>query len=147
MRDSRIGSFGVLALLFSTLIKIAAVHSLLVSGTLAPLLVFPALSRFSMVLAAYRSTYARPTGGLAKPFLEHMTSASLYSASIQALATVLLFIPRIAAPLVLIALAVPAIVRRLSTHRIGGITGDVLGAINEMGEVALLAVAACLSTH
>lgn len=146
MRDSRIGSFGVLSLVFAALLKTAAVYSLLSAAHLLPLLVVPVLSRAGMAAAAFRSRYARSSGGMAKPFLEHMTRAELVTASIIALAAAVLFTPRAAVLLVPAAAAVAAFVRRLSYRRIGGVTGDVLGATNEIGEVVLYSLAACCYT-
>jgi adenosylcobinamide-GDP ribazoletransferase len=142
MKDSRSGAFGVLALIFAMASKIASVHAL-VSGTyLAPLIIAPVFSRFAMAAAAYGSTYAR-SEGLGKPFLEHMRKEHLIlaaifttlAASATGLSSLLYFVP---------VLGTVFFLKSLSAKLLGGITGDVLGTVNEVNETIVLVIAACL---
>jgi len=50
----------------------------------AALLVMPAISRWSMVLMAYFSPYARSEGGTGKDFVESVSTLSLFIAAIFA---------------------------------------------------------------
>jgi adenosylcobinamide-GDP ribazoletransferase len=144
MKDSRTGAFGAIALFLALFFKSAAFYTLILHARWAPLLLVPALSRYAMILAAYGSPYARAEGGLGKPFLEHMTAHELIIASGLAIA-ITLSLARLYTPLYLASLLlIVAILRRSTRHWLGGITGDVLGAVNELSEVALLSLAACL---
>ena len=64
MKDSRVGAFGVLALILVLLLKFAFFLAGGEQGWRAELVLFPVLSRWGMVYLAYLSPYARPEGGL-----------------------------------------------------------------------------------
>ena len=144
MKDSRIGAFGALALVFLILFKAASIYLVLQHGLTRVLLVVPVLSRTGMVLAAFKAPYARKEGGLGKPFLEHMTARHLLTACLTAGALLLILTPRQAVPLALGATVLAFAVKGAATRALGGITGDVLGAVNELGEAVLFFIAACL---
>ena len=147
MKDSRTGAFGALALFLALIFKVAAFNTFILQASWAPFLFVPALSRYAMALAAYKSPYARAEGGLGKPFLEHITNRELLISSGFALA-ITLALARFYSPLYLLCLVIIVSLLRRSTRRaLGGITGDVLGAVNELVEVALFTLAACLPPH
>ena len=143
MKDSRSGAFGVLALIVAVSFKIASVHALLVAGYLTPLLLAPVFSRFAMAAAAYGSSYARKEG-LGKPFVEqmrvgHLATAALFTAAASLPAgiySVLYFVP---------VLGCAFFFKMLSGKYLGGMTGDVLGAVNETGEIIVLVLGACVA--
>lgn len=145
MKDSRTGAFGAAAITLALILKTAALHAIISDARWLPLLVIPSLSRFAMVVAAFKGSYARPAGGLGKSFLEHMTLKHLVAAIF--LSIFLSFIP--APGFALFAfptlLATVALLRYLTSRWLGGITGDVLGAVNEITEILLLSLAASLS--
>lgn len=142
MKDSHIGSFGVLALVLAISFKIAAILGLLMAGRLEPLLLAPVFGRFSIVATAYGSTSARKDG-LGKAFLENMGTRHLLCAALfTALAAV---IPGPRYLVYLLPVLGLVLFIRLITHRlIGGITGDVLGAVSETTEIVVLFLGACL---
>ncbi len=139
MRDPRVGSFAVTGLVLVLLLKAAALFSLGVGSTGAlGLLLAPVWARWWILLAA-RWPPAR-ADGLGSSFATALTPRLLGYA--------------IALPLVLLGIAVPfdwrslvAVVLsgltclgvlRLAQARIGGVTGDVFGAVVELAEVVLL---------
>lgn len=144
MKDSHIGTFGALALMLAVAFKLAAIHQIIVNSSWAALFLVPAFSRFGMVLLAHGSPYARPSGGLAKHFLEAMASRDLAIAGILLMLFSLLFSLKLSLIFIVATISSVTAMKRISTKSLGGITGDVLGATNEIIEVILFATAACL---
>jgi len=146
MKDSRTGSFGAAALCLVLLLKCTALFSLLETENWSILFMAPVFSRTAMVVAAYGSPYARREGGLGESFLTRMTAADLLRASCIAAGLSFPISTPAAAVLMVTAAVVAWTVKRLSLRMLGGITGDVLGAVNEITE-ALLLVAGAILVH
>lgn len=142
MRDSRIGSYGVLALVLAVAIRasaIAAFAAVPLTGLLA-LVAAGTLSRAVMPLAMRLTPPARADGlghGAGKPSPTTVGTALL----LAALAAALCLPPAAAAMAFLVAIAVAFLGCSLAENRIGGYTGDVLGAIQQAVEVAVLLTA------
>lgn len=147
MKDSRTGSFGAAALCLVLLLKSASFFSLLTLQAWPAILMAPTLARYAQVVAAYGSIYARKEGGLGKSFLEHMKTSDLLTATAIAAAVSVVASISYAAPLLIAAVVCALAFKRMAHAMLGGITGDVLGAINEITETVLLALAATLATH
>ncbi|MBA3908721.1 MAG: adenosylcobinamide-GDP ribazoletransferase [Rhodobacter sp.] len=141
MKDSRIGSYGMLALLLVTLARWSALVAILSIGAhWAALITAGAVSRAPMAVIMSTLPNARGAG------LSHATGqpdqrTALIGAAL-ALATAVIFTGQLAIPmLALVALATGLLA--LSAHRrIGGQTGDILGASQQLAEAACLAVLA-----
>lgn len=145
MKDSRTGSFGAAALSLILLLKSASIFSLLTHQAWPVVFMSPVFSRFAMVLAAHGSPYARKEGGLGESFLTHMTLNDLLkAAAISAVLSLPVSIPQ-AAILMPAAIAAAWTVKAIAIRMLGGITGDVLGAINEITEAVILAAGAILT--
>lgn len=145
MRDSRIGAYGVLALCFSVLLRVAALASILGrSVTLAALaLVFAgALSRVAGLAPMLWLSPARLDGlgaTVAAPLRETWLRACLIAAALG-------LAPWLAgagagqiALAIVAAFAAAALIAKLAKKEIGGYTGDVLGAAQQLAEIAILA--------
>jgi adenosylcobinamide-GDP ribazoletransferase len=101
----------------------------------------PVVGRWAMVVGAFHVTYARSEGGLAQPFLAHLSWRHLCVATVTAgLVLTLMLGPWPAFCCLLIGMALV----RLSTawfHRMfGGVTGDLLGATNEVAEILFILI-------
>lgn len=139
MRDPRIGALGATGLVLALLLRYAGLMALPQGLRLPVLLAMPALGRWAMVVGSYRAVYARAEGGLAHPFLAYLSARHVV------VATLLVTLPCLwlLGPLVTAcAIGLAAIIGRTGTawmrRRLGGVTGDTLGAANEVTEIAFL---------
>ena len=139
MKDSRVGSYGVLALVLVVLARWSALTALLVfGGHWAALVATGALSRAPMALVMALLPNARGEG------LSHATGRPSQTAALVALglATALaaLLVGWTALPMAAAALGAGVLLSVSALRRIGGQTGDILGASQQLAEVACLAV-------
>jgi len=151
MRDSRTGVYGVLALVFSVLARVAALAAIVdgagVTAAMAALVAAGAVSRVLPVALLHRLDPARADGRSAEA--GRPSTASLREAAGWGLlAATLTLIPVLgtAAFLAVIvgALVVYPVVETLSSRALGGQTGDAAGAAQQMGEIASLVVSAAM---
>ena len=144
MRDSRIGTYGVCALIVSFILRVAALASLAEPGLVAAVLV-AAHAAARAPIAAFMSLIppARPDGLSANAGSAPQSSAAM-SALLGFLALVfgLGFGPGVIAAILLCAGF--GFMAWLCNRQIGGQTGDVLGALEQVGEVAVMLVAAAM---
>lgn len=143
MRDSRVGTFGVTGLVSLLLMKLAALVALSAGGRVWVLLLFPCLSRWVMVMVMQVFPYVRRQG-IGTAFLEgNGRIPTVMGLVITVLATL-----AIAGPFGLALLggasAVGWLVGAWASKLLGGVTGDVYGAVNELTEASVLALAAVL---
>jgi len=138
MKDSRVGAFGVISLIVALVLKFSLFLSLAGAGGTRPLLLFPVISRWGMVLLAYLSPYARVEGGLGQAMTLGVSRGVVAYASLSAGA--LSFACFDVKGLVLFGVAGLGVWlgSLYFQRRLGGITGDVLGATNEVLEVLVL---------
>ena len=136
MRDSRIGTYGALALIFLILGKFITLTELGSEHIWRWLIVAHVAARWTVLPLCKWLPYARPEGQ-GKLVAKQITSTALLIGSLTFLLTLLLFPWRTA----LIALAMTIVVTFLSglyyKRRLGGITGDCLGATNQITELLL----------
>jgi adenosylcobinamide-GDP ribazoletransferase len=139
MRDPRIGAIGATGLFLSLILRYAALLSVPETLRLPILLCMPAMGRWAMVVGAYGARYARTEGGLAAPFLTHLSARHVLGATIVVLSLLVWAFGGMAA---LAALSTGGLVSRLATRfyqrMFGGVTGDTLGATNELIEVSFV---------
>jgi adenosylcobinamide-GDP ribazoletransferase len=134
MRDSRIGSFGVIALIFVVILGVGALSELPSGAPLAAIFLLIAVaSRLAMLAALDMLPPARSeglgqgaNGGPTGAWLPGLLLAAVFSLAAGAVALAVL--PAI----VLVAL----IVMRTAKRNLGGQTGDVLGAVQLLAETA-----------
>jgi adenosylcobinamide-GDP ribazoletransferase len=141
MRDSRLGSFGAVALLLSVIVRVAAIAALVrPEAAVAWLVAAGMLGRAVMVLPMLLLRPARSEGMGAS--MGRLRVGSAAAGLAMAVAGSLALLPvRPAAAAVALSVAVSLGVARLAARQIGGYTGDVLGACEMVTECVVLSVA------
>jgi adenosylcobinamide-GDP ribazoletransferase len=134
MSDTKVGAFGIVGAILLLLLKYASLSS---APILPALLLMPTLSRWAMVSIIFTFPYAKRSGmGLA--FKQGATWQRLAIATtialIVAVAVLKLWGLVLMTALWLIAFGIAGYFR----SRLGGLTGDNYGAINELAEVLVL---------
>lgn len=139
MRDGAVGAFGAAALVLVLALKLRSLDALPDATRAAALLHAPMLARWSMVVLAFGSHPARGEGlGYAM-----VTSVKFREFGIATVGALWLMLAGTAARGLVAILVVATVTigcRILAHARLGGITGDLLGAICELNEALVLAV-------
>ncbi|MFA5275490.1 MAG: adenosylcobinamide-GDP ribazoletransferase [Candidatus Omnitrophota bacterium] len=143
MRDPHIGVMGVLSIISVMFLKIALLFS--ITGVLRfdILILMCVLSRWSVVLQMFFFPYARKEGKAGK-FIQGM-NLKIFILSTVITVLIAFFILNARGLILLFIIGLSAyIAAKIASHKIGGITGDTLGATIELMEItALLTV--CLA--
>lgn len=135
MKDSRLGTMGLMAIVAGLSIKWAGIAGLDANRPLL-LIIVPAFARAGMLFGMRYLPYGRPDGGTAADFFKHALKPSAFWAlSIPVLLSVLL--GRQAIGLIICFAAITAGLIRYYNKRLGCITGDMLGAMTEILESGL----------
>lgn len=138
MKDSRLGAFGAVSLFLALLLKFAFFLAWTEKGPAPALILYPALSRWGMVFLAYLSPYARPEGGLGQAMTTGVTTRVLAGATLGAAVLALLTFKGCGLLLLAVAAAAVWLLSIYFQKKLGGVTGDVLGAANEVLEILVL---------
>ena len=139
MKEPCTGSFGAVSIVLVLIGKFAALWAILSIGHLSAIIPALVLSRWAMSVAAYDSGYPRESG-TGKAFIGKLTLQSYLVSTAAAFAIALLFSGKDALILIAAAAAIALALKALSYRKIGGVTGDVLGAVNEVAELVLLSL-------
>jgi len=137
MKDSRVGSYGVIAISMTLLIKFIALCNFEVSWVPLLLITGHAFSRYCSVLVMAAMDYVREDAlSKSKPLATKLSSPSLMVASFFGLGSLCLlpWLPAIAGATAGLAITL-WLGRKLKTW-LGGYTGDCLGAAQQLSEVA-----------
>lgn len=136
MKEPNSGPAGVTAIGAVLLLKFGAVATLFGGGGWVGLLIAPTLARTAVPLLLLSTRYIRPAG-LGQALSDHMPRRETRGAAIAALAVPLLLgWPGLVASLTCLLSVILS--RKLCVDRIGGVTGDTLGAAIELTEVMVL---------
>ena len=141
MKDSRIGSFGVLALVAVLLAKFIFFLRLINSGTFVWVVLISGVSRALLVTLLVGLPYARPEPGMGQPFVAGVSFKRLLYANLFLLPAIFYF-GVIGLALWLVGWAAIMLLKTRFKKTFGGITGDLLGASNELLETLLLLLCA-----
>lgn len=143
MKDSRVGAHAVIALGGLFILKYGLLVEVASHKAWGVLVIMPALGRFTMGIGTALFPYARPEG-LGKGFAEYFTRLDLAVTLIYSGAAAVFFLGWQG---ILITAAVGIwgyVFSKFVTGRIGGLTGDVYGALSELSEVIVLLCAIIL---
>ncbi len=151
MRDSRIGSYGVIALVLAFLIRWSALAHIAAAASIWPLagvmIATASLSRTAMVLTLRALPAARADGRSAEAGRPgRSTLAQAAGIALIIFVAVLWPVASLSgmAVIVLTGLAASLAVAALSRRLIGGQTGDVCGSVQVLAEAAMLVAASAL---
>jgi adenosylcobinamide-GDP ribazoletransferase len=137
MRDPRAGSYGVVAVILLLALKIAALVSLPLAIRPYALVLAPCLGRWAIVLSTGAFAYARPDG-MGRDFKEAIRLRHVVVAGLTALlAAAILAGPQGVLTWTAGSLAVLVAGQWISA-RLGGLSGDIYGAVCESIETATL---------
>lgn len=133
MKDPHLGASGALLLMLQLLLKWSLLAALLEAELLWPLLLAPMAGRAGALALLATTAYARAEG-IATPLLSRLSPGHALTCAGLVGALLLLVSPLAA----LLCLLLTWGLRRLMLRRLGGITGDTLGALIELLETLLL---------
>jgi adenosylcobinamide-GDP ribazoletransferase len=141
MRDSRIGSFGVCALILSLLLRAAALASIADTTTAAAALIAAnGAARAILPAVMYLLPPAR-TEGLSFSAGQPSSARVIIAAVIGLIILGICLGPVLAIIAAVVLAIVLALMAWLAAEQIGGQTGDVIGAVEQVAEIAVLLVA------
>jgi adenosylcobinamide-GDP ribazoletransferase len=141
MKDSRIGSFGALALIFSVILRAGALATIAMAaapGVVAGALVLAGvIGRTGMLVPLLLLRPARP-GGLGAMLGPPEPIRVGIAAAIAVVLALLLRPVAMVEPMIVAAVIATGVVTWIAWRRLGGQTGDVLGAVEQVTECAVL---------
>lgn len=147
MKDSRLGTNSLLAILFLVLIKIGLLNSAINSNLMCLVIFMPMISRLGVIVMLYKTVTPRKVG-MGNVFIGKATkgmfiTAILYTVAILVVITKFLFL---STTLNIIKLLLSIVIVMLFDYlfknhiykKIDGVTGDILGCTIELGELIFL---------
>lgn len=147
MKDSRLGTNSLLAIMFLILLKVGFIYSIINKGLLWTLIFMPVIGRLGVTLIMYKTKTPREKGMgnlfIGKATIPMLVTLILYTIVIIVLVSKLLFLaPNIAVLKIISTIIIVGIFneifKRHIYNKIDGITGDILGCTIELNEVIYL---------
>jgi adenosylcobinamide-GDP ribazoletransferase len=135
LKDSRIGAYGALGLILVLALKIASLAQMPVAVLPLALIFAHAFSRALCVAVMAAGVYAKREGGKTRRVAAGARPVDAAIALAVGLAAVL-WSPAVLAPAALVMAALAAVLYGYFRARVGGYTGDALGAIQQLTEAA-----------
>jgi adenosylcobinamide-GDP ribazoletransferase len=140
MKDSRLGTFGVLAILCVLLLKFAVLDELKWQFFSKTLILAPILGRWVMLIGIRFFPSARP-GGMGDIFSRSCTNREVIIGTVSAIALAVLLSGFYGLIFMVLSGCVAYFMACLLSRALGGLTGDSYGALCEIGELTTLLTA------
>lgn len=137
MRDSRTGVMGVIGVVSLLLLKFTLIASLPRDILYKALIMMAVFARWSVLFGCFTSNYARKEGK-AKYFIEYNSKKEFLAGSIFTIVLFLLLMQTKGIILLGLSLLPVSLFINYIKRKIGGMTGDTIGATNEIAEVVVL---------
>lgn len=146
LKDSRHGSYGVSAMVSTILIRVVAVAALGPATAFAGLIAAHTLGRGAAVAVM---GFARPvpTEGLGADFTRSLSRSRATVGALVALGLSALVVGWWAIPLTAAVAIGALLVSMIAQRSFGGVSGDLLGAVEQVGECLVLIVVSGLAAH
>jgi len=137
MRDSRIGVMGVAGIVSLLLIKFSVMANMAQYALFSVLIMMAVYGRWAQVMACYIADYAREEGK-AEYFVKYARPREFIAATLITAGVFLLLAGLKGIFLFIFALLPVFLFINHSKRKIGGVTGDTIGATSEIAEVTIL---------
>lgn len=137
MKDSRIGTNGVISILMDIVLRLTLMLSL--SPGIRPyvILISPVLGKTTMLVLIWMTPYARQEG-IGGLFYADKSKKLIIPGLISGIIMILLIYSWKLWPVLLLCFIKILLFRKFVMDKIGGMTGDTLGAANEIAELSFL---------
>lgn len=143
MKDSRIGTYSCIAIVMDLLFRYSLL-TFVVNGFSIAIIVVPAISRICTIFISCIGKTAKSTG--TGNFLINNVGKKEFIISLVIIVFILTLImnPRYVAILIISSMIFTVLFNAFCKSKIGGLTGDSLGAINELNEILALIIIAMI---
>lgn len=147
MKDSRLGTNSLLAVLFLVLLKVGFIYDIIKEGYLWIVIFMPMVSRIGFMMLTYKTVTPREQGMgnlfIGKGTMKMIIVAIIYSTLLIVLLGKLVFLENTIVIIKIISSIIVAIIFAIlfKNHvykKIDGVTGDILGCTIELGELVYL---------
>jgi adenosylcobinamide-GDP ribazoletransferase len=136
MKDVHLGTMGIVGLILLLGIKYLSLKEILsLSSGGIWIILMPVLSRWTAIVLAFFFPYARPGGGLGQALVQGTGKKEIFWATLLAWGPVLVLTGYVGLGLIVLIGLWSLACGRYFQKKIGGITGDVCGAVIESSEL------------
>ncbi|AUM98305.1 adenosylcobinamide-GDP ribazoletransferase [Clostridium botulinum] len=140
MKDSRMGAFGTIAMIINLLLKYQLLYSLVLKDCSIAIILAPVIGRISILFLCLSKRTAKKNGS-GNIFIGNMNKPIIFLITIIALAMNTYFLGlKITIISFIAVLIITYLFYLLCLNKINGLTGDTLGACNELGEITFLLI-------
>lgn len=138
MKDSRIGTNGVVAIVLDLILRFSLLSSLSYNLAAPAIILGPVAAKSLMLMLMGISKYARPNGGMGGLFYSHMSIKRLIAGIASGISIILLLGSMKAVMALIGSLIIIIAFRKIVVDKIDGMTGDTLGAAGELAEISFM---------